>query len=143
MGQGERHVVKLIAKPRAPRVRAIKPACAAIGIATITETPVVSAGKRRISRTYDGPVPYDLRHSFASLLIHEGKHSIMQISEWMGHSAATLLSHYAHLIADLSSGPGLPNENAIKAARGTARLSTQSSQIVPKSNNVITHWYYS
>lgn len=125
------------------RSRVWQPACAAIGIATITESPVVSSGRRRISRTYDGPVPYDLRHSFASLLIHEGKHSIMQISEWMGHSATTLLTHYAHLIADLPSGPGLPNENAIKTARGAAKLSTQSSQIVPQGNNVITHWYYS
>lgn len=125
------------------RSRIWQPACAAIGIATITETTAVYAGKRRLSRTYDGPVPYDLRHSFASLLIHEGKHSIMQISEWMGHSAATLLTHYAHLIADLPGGPGLPNENAIKTARSTAKLRTQSSQIVPGGNNVITHWYYS
>jgi hypothetical protein len=67
----------------------------------------------------------------------------MQISEWMGHSAATLLTHYAHLIADLPSGPGLPDENAIKTARGAARLSTQNSQIVPRGNSVITYWYYS
>ncbi len=67
----------------------------------------------------------------------------MQISEWMGHSAATLLTHYAHLIADLPGGSGLPNENAIKTARGAARLRTGSSQIVPGGNNVITHWYYS
>jgi hypothetical protein len=103
----------------------------------------VYAGKRRISRTYDGPVPYDLRHSFASLLIHEGNHSIMQISEWMGHSAATLLTHYAHLIADLPGGPSLSDENAIKTARSTAKPRTQRSQIVPRGNNVITHWYYS
>ncbi len=118
----------------------------AIGIATITETTAVYTGKRRISRTYDGPVPYDLRHSFASLLIHEGKHSIMQISEWMGHSAATLLTHYAHLIADLPGVPGvpgLPDENAIKTARSNAKLRTQRSQIVPRGNNFITHWYYS
>ena len=122
--------------------RVWQPACAAVGIATITETPAVYAGKRRLSRTYDGPVPYDLRHSFASLLIHEGKHSIMQISEWMGHSAATLLTHYAHLIADLPGGPGLPNKDTIKMARSAAKLRTQGSQTVPVGNNVITHWYY-
>jgi hypothetical protein len=65
----------------------------------------------------------------------------MQISEWMGHSAATLLTHYAHPIADLPSGPGLPDENAIKTARGAARLSTQNSQIVPGGNKAITYWY--
>jgi site-specific recombinase XerD len=42
-------------------------------LATITNTTVVKDGKRKAKRTYDGPVPYDLRHSFASLLIHEGR----------------------------------------------------------------------
>lgn len=124
------------------RSRVWQPACEAAGLATITNTTIVKDGKRKTKRTYDGPVPYDLRHSFASLLIHEGKHSIMQISEWMGHSAATLLAHYAHLIADLPGKPGLPNENAIKTARGAAGLGMQGNQTVPGGNNVITHWYY-
>jgi integrase len=65
------------------RSRVWQPACEAIGIATITKTTTVSNGKRKTKRTYEGPVPYDLRHSFASLLIHDGKHSIVQISEQM------------------------------------------------------------
>ena len=125
------------------RSRVWQPACEAIGVATITKTTTVSNGKRKTKRTYAGPVPYDLRHSFASLLIHDGKHSIVQISEWMGHSPATLLSHYAHVIADLASKPSSPNENAIRVARGTMRLAAQSGQIVPKSDNIITYWYYS
>ncbi|HYM44782.1 MAG TPA: site-specific integrase [Solirubrobacteraceae bacterium] len=120
-----------------------QPACESVGLATITTTTIVKDGKRKTKRTYDGPVPYDLRHSFASLLIHEGRHSIVQIAEWMGHSAATLLGHYAHVIADLASKPSLPNEQAIKAARRTMSLGTQSSQMVPAGNNVITHWHYS
>jgi integrase len=123
------------------RSRVWQPACEAIGIATITKTTIVSNGKRKTKRTYAGPVPYDLRHSFASLLIHDGKHSIVQISEWMGHSPATLLSHYAHVIADLASKPSSPNENAIKVARRTRRLYGQRSQIVPPGNSVITYWY--
>ena len=123
------------------RSRVWQPACEAIGIATITKTTIVSNGKRKTKRTYAGPVPYDLRHSFASLLIHDGKHSIVQISEWMGYSPATLLSHYAHVIADLASKPSSPNENAIKVARRTRRLYVQRSQIVPQSNSVITYWY--
>jgi integrase len=59
------------------RSRVWQPACEAIGIATIAKTTTVSTGKRKTRRAYEGPVPYDLRHSFASLLIHEGKHSIM------------------------------------------------------------------
>ncbi len=123
------------------RSRVWQPACEAIGIATITKTTIVNDGKRKTKRTYAGPVPYDLRHSFASLLIHDGKHSIVQISEWMGHSPATLLSHYAHVIADLASKPSSPNENAIKVARRTRRLYVQRSQIVPRGNSVITYWY--
>jgi hypothetical protein len=65
---------------------------------------------------------------FASLLIQDGKHSIVQISEWMGHSPATLLSHYAHVIADLASKPSSPNENAIKVARRTRRFYGQRGQ---------------
>jgi integrase len=123
------------------RSRVWQPACEAVGLATIANTTIVKDGKRKTKRTYNGPVPYDLRHSFASLLIHEGKHSIVQISEWMGHSPATLLTHYAHVIADLASKPSLPNENAIKVARGTMRSAAQTSQIVPPGNNVITYWY--
>jgi integrase len=123
------------------RSRVWQPACEAIGIATITKTTIVNDGKRKTKRTYAGPVPYDLRHSFASLLIHDGKHSIVQISEWMGHSPATLLSHYAHVIADLASKPSSPNENAIKVVRRTRRLYVQRSQIVPQGNSVITYWY--
>jgi hypothetical protein len=125
------------------RTRVWQPACAAIGIATIAKVETVSEGRRKIRRTYEGPVPYDLRHSFASMLIHERKHSIVQISEWMGHSAETLLSNYAHVMADLAGRPSLPDERAIKMARGTRLLDAQRSQIVPQGNNVITHWYYS
>jgi len=123
------------------RSRVWQPACQAIGIAAITKTTTVSDSKHKTKRTYEGPVPYDLRHSYASLLIHEGKHSIVQISEWMGHSAATLLRHYAHVIAELANKPRLPAEKAIKAARRTRRLDERSSQIVPQGNNVITYWW--
>lgn len=84
------------------RSRVWQPACEAIGIATITKTTTVSNGKRKTKRTYEGPVPYDLRHSFASLLIHDGKHSIVQISEWMGHSPATLLSQCSRATPSLA-----------------------------------------
>jgi hypothetical protein len=99
------------------RSRVWQPACEAVGLATIIFTTVVKDSRRKPMRTYDGPVPYDLRHSFASLLIHEGRHSITQIAEWMGHSPATLLSHYAHVIADVAGKSTLPSEQMIKAAR--------------------------
>jgi hypothetical protein len=50
---------------------------------------------------------------------------------------------HAHVIADLENKPNLPAEQAIGAARGTRRLDTQRSQIVPQGDSVITYWYYS
>jgi integrase len=122
------------------RSRVWQPACEAIGLATITNTMIVNGGKRRTKRTYDGPVPYDLRHSFASLLIHEGKHSIVQIAEWMGHSPATLLTHYAHVLADGTGRSILPSEQAIKAARGTQPAYTPSSSTARNGHRIVTHW---
>jgi len=60
--------------------------------------------------------PYDLRHSFASLLIHEGR-PLMEIADQLGHSVETLLRHYAHLIAEMAGQPPIPAERAIEKAR--------------------------
>jgi integrase len=109
------------------RARVWQPACQAIGLATITNTTIVEDGRRRTKRTYDGPVPYDLRHSFASLLIREGEHSIVQIAEWMGHSPATLLSHYAHVLADGAGESVMPGERAIRSARRARAIPASSS----------------
>lgn len=125
------------------RARVWQPACQAIGLATITNTTIVKGAKRKTKRTYDGPVPYDLRHSFASLLIHEGKHSVVQIAEWMGHSPATLLTHYAHVIADVAGKSSLPSEQAIDAARGTRPTSTTSNSTASDGHRVVARWRYS
>jgi integrase len=124
------------------RSRAWQPACAAIGLATIANTTTVVAGKQKTTRTYRGPVPYHLRHSFASLLIHEGQHSLVQISEWLGHSTATLLTHYAHVIADVAGGSLLPSEHAIKAARVASRPQPCSNSTAPSGRRAITRWLY-
>lgn len=68
---------------------------------------------------YDGPVPYDLRHSFASLLIHAGELSVVEIAAQLGHSTETLLRTYAHVFADLADQPKLPVDVQIAEARGT------------------------
>ncbi len=47
--------------------------------------------------------------------------------EWMGHSPATLLTHYAHLIADVGERSNLPRERAINAARETQPTYTTTS----------------
>jgi len=118
-----------------------QPACAATGLAKITTTTDVADGKRKSRRAYEGPVPYDLRHSFASMLIHEGQHSLVQISEWMGHSTATLLAHYAHVMADVAGQSLLPSERAIKAARAT-HDQPLASTTAPRGRPVVTQWRY-
>lgn len=61
--------------------------------------------------------PYGLRHSFASLLLHEGR-SIPYVAAQLGHSPAMTGTVYAHVLAELEDAPMLPAEDAIAAARG-------------------------
>jgi len=60
--------------------------------------------------------PYDLRHSFASLLLHEGR-SVMYVARQLGHDARLTLSTYGHVIDELDDAPQIPAEDAIRAAR--------------------------
>ncbi len=96
------------------RVRVWQPACVAAGVGRI-ELTKQRGGK--VKRTYRGPRPYDLRHSFASLLIHEGEMSVVAIANSLGHSTETLLRVYAHVIAELSEQPKVKAEVAIAEAR--------------------------
>lgn len=62
-------------------------------------------------------VPYDGRHTFASLLIHEGR-SLPYVTAALGHSSATTtLRHYAHVIEDAKMAPSVTMVQAILAAR--------------------------
>ena len=63
--------------------------------------------------------PYDLRHTWASLLIQEGRMTLVEIADQMGHSTQTLLSTYAHVIAELS-GEQRAVEELIREARSGA-----------------------
>jgi integrase len=60
--------------------------------------------------------PYDLRHSFASLLLHEGR-SVIYVARQLGHGAEMTLRTYGHVIDELEDSPNLPAEDAIRAAR--------------------------
>lgn len=62
--------------------------------------------------------PYDLRHSYASLRIHEGHMDIAVLARQMGHSVATLLDKYTHILHELGDGPRLDANTAIWRARG-------------------------
>ena len=63
-----------------------------------------------------GAVPYDLRHSFASLLLHEGR-SVHHVARQLGHSPRLTLETYGHVIDELDHAPRLPAVDAIMQAR--------------------------
>jgi hypothetical protein len=60
--------------------------------------------------------PYDLRHSVASLLLHEGR-SVTYVARQLGHAATLTLNTYGHVIDELDDSPPIPAEDAIRAAR--------------------------
>lgn len=62
-------------------------------------------------------VPYDLRHTCASLLIHQGE-SLTYVAAQLGHSVAVLERYYAHVIAEYRRGDGpTPMADVIAKAR--------------------------
>jgi integrase len=60
--------------------------------------------------------PYDLRHSGASLWLHEGINPV-QVAAWMGHKLSMLSSTYAHVIAELDPKDRKAAAKVIDAAR--------------------------
>ena len=65
----------------------------------------------------DGARPYDLRHAFASLLIHEGRLSIVEIAEQLGHNPTVCLDTYGHVMRELAGGERISAEAQIVLAR--------------------------
>lgn len=65
----------------------------------------------------DPMVPYALRHSFVSLLLHEGRLSLGEIAEQAGHSVAVLSSTYAHVLRELRGAERVSAAEQIEAAR--------------------------
>ena len=65
---------------------------------------------------YKDERPYDLRHSFASLLLHEGR-SVIYVARQLGHGAALTMRTYGHVIDELEDEPRIAAEAAILEAR--------------------------
>ena len=63
--------------------------------------------------------PYDLRHSFASLLIHEGR-SLAEVAVQLGDAVATVASTYTHAFIEAEALPREPAADAIDGARVAA-----------------------
>lgn len=60
--------------------------------------------------------PYDLRHSFASLLLAEGR-TIHAVARQLGHDPKLTLSTYGHVIAEFEDMPSIDAVEQILAAR--------------------------
>jgi hypothetical protein len=78
----------------------------------------------------DGARPYDLRHSFASLLLHEGR-SVIYVARQLGHGAELTMRTYGHVIEELEDRPQLPAEDAIREAREAQRTGESSPRSSP------------
>ena len=61
-----------------------------------------------------------MRHTFASLLAHEGR-SAVYIAKQLGHGPGVSVETYQHVIDELEDAPQLPAEDAIRQARDRRR----------------------
>jgi integrase len=74
--------------------------------------------ERRNPESFAFPTPYDLRHSYCSLLAHEGR-SAPYIAAMMGHALTDTQRHYAHMIEDARLAPATWMVDAIREARAS------------------------
>jgi integrase len=63
------------------------------------------------------PRPYDLRHSFASLLIREQRVSIVDLAEQLGHAPTMTLDTYSHVMREHRAASPVDAEEWIRRAR--------------------------
>ena len=71
--------------------------------------------------------PYDLRHSFASLLLHEGR-SVIYVARQLGHDARLTLGTYGHVMDEFEDQPQLDALSAIAVARDAVIRSGRTGQ---------------
>ena len=80
--------------------------------------------------------PYDLRHSFVSLLLAEGA-NVVEIARQAGHSPTMTLSTYAHLFDEASGGERLSAEDEIRRARRAVQHERRT-RFVPETGTELT-----
>jgi len=85
-------------------------------------TPVASAAG------VDRPRPYDLRHSFVSLLIAEG-HNVVEVARQAGHSPAMALGTYAHVFEEFDPAERVNAADRIRTAREELRFRAQQPSL--------------
>lgn len=81
--------------------------------------------------------PYDLRHSFASLLLAAG-HTIHYVSEQLRNSPRLVMSTYGHVIAEFEGQPALDPVATIEAARDVRRRVALGARYRPSGRSVCT-----
>ena len=64
----------------------------------------------------EGVIPYDLRHSYGSLM-HAARRNVIEIARSMGHGAHVNLTTYSHEIAEFDDRDAIEPEQEIWAAR--------------------------
>jgi len=74
------------------------------------------------------PRPYDLRHSFVSLLIAEG-HSVVEVARQAGHSPKMALDTYAHVFEEFDPGDRVNAADRIRKAREELRFRAQQPSL--------------
>src|SRR5581483_9675919 len=79
--------------------------------------------------------PYDLRHSFVSLLIAEGR-SIVDVARQAGHSPTMALDTYGHVFDEFDGGEQLRAEDAIREARATLYGAAGAPLVHPQNPDV-------
>jgi len=77
----------------------------------------------------NGARPYDLRHAFASLLIHEGRLSVVDIAAQLGHNPTVCLDTYAHVMAEQRGAEPASAEREILLARGQLATASDGEQL--------------
>ncbi len=80
----------------------------------------------------EGIRPYDLRHSFVSLLIAEGR-SIVEIARQAGHSPTMTLDTYGHVFDELDGSARRPAEDVIRDARNTVSRGVGAPSVHPRN----------
>ncbi len=68
------------------------------------------------------PRPYDLRHSFASLLIREQRVSVVDLADQLSHAPTMTLDTYSHVMREFRGAPPRDADEWIREARRNARV---------------------
>lgn len=76
-------------------------------------------GRACMAAGVEHATPYTLRHSFASLLLAEGR-NVIYVARQLGHSATMTLTTYGHVLAEYEDAGRIDPEREIQRARLTA-----------------------